>query len=394
MNYTRTKIACYIGYFVQAIIVGFMPLLFITFNKDYGISFEKLGGLSIIIFLVQLLVDVVSIKLLKYVGYRGGAMIAHICAVIGFIMLAILPELMDNKYLSIVLSGIVFSVGGGLIEVIISPIIEYLPTKNKSAQMSLLHSFFCWGSVLTVAGTTALFAAFGRENWRWVSLLWAAISLANFFLFLRAHIIEPEAEKSAEKNKDMLRSPLFYALMLLMLAAGASEISVSQWASAFAEAGLGLPKVLGDLLGPCVFALLMGVGRLLYGLFGSKIRVESIMLVCGIFCLCCYMLMVLNIHPLLSLVACALTGLSVSVMWPGALSLSASRFPLGGTLLFGCAAAFGDSGCSVGPWMMGFMSEHHSMQLGFLLCSIFPIIIIVVAAFLKYGCKTKQNVLK
>lgn len=395
MNYTRTKISCYLGYFIQAIIVGFLPLLFVTFNTHYGISYEKLGALAVITFAVQLLVDVLSVRLLKYIGYRFGAVLAHLTATVGFIMLSVLPNVMYNKYLAVVLSCIVYSVGGGLIEVIISPIIEYLPTRNKASQMSLLHSFFCWGSALTVLVTTLMFFLLGRENWRYVSYLWAAISFINLLLFIKAPIVEPETEKQEKTYSKMLSSPVFYAVMLLMFASGASEISVSQWASAFTETSLGLSKAAGDILGVCAFAVLMGIGRLFYGVRGDKIAIEKAMLIGGIVCFGCYILLFLNINPSISLIACAFTGLSVSIMWPGALSIGAKNFKNGGTLLFGLAAAFGDTGCSVGPFFMGVAAERSTFSNGFLLCSIFPLMIIGCSLyFLKYGCKTDKNVLK
>lgn len=397
VNYTRTKISCYIGYFVQAIVVSFLPLIFVTLNTNYGISYGKLGSLAIVTFVIQLGVDILSVKLLKYIGYRWGVIIAHFCSAAGFIMLAFLPRIIPDTFTAIALSCVVYSVGGGLIEVIISPIIEYLPTKseNKAAQMSLLHSFFCWGQVLTVVVTTLLFLWLGRENWQNIALIWSGISIVNMFLFIKVPIINPDSGEQERAQKQILRTPMFYIVMLLMLAAGAAEISVSQWASAFAEEGLHLTKTVGDLLGPCLFAIFMGCGRLFYGIYGSRIKIERVMLACGIISFICYILMFLNINPVISLAACALCGLSVSVMWPGGLSIGAARFSGGGTLLFGLAAAFGDSGCSVGPWLMGVTTERFSMQTGFLFCSIFPLIIIACALyFLKYGCKKGKNVLQ
>lgn len=387
-DYKATKIACYLGYFVQAIIVGFVPLTYVSLNTDYGISYDRLGALSVVIFLVQLLVDVVSVRLLKYIGYRGGAVAAHILASIGFIMLGVLPQLMADKYLAVLLSSVVFSVGGGLVEVIISPIIEFLPEKaeNKAAQMSLLHSFFCWGSVITIALTAVLMLLFGRENWRYISLLWAAVSAVNIILFSRVPIVAPSPKKQEKSEKGVI-SPLFLLVMLLMLAAGATEITVSSWASTLAEKGLGLSKAAGDLLGPGIFAVLMGVGRLLYGLYGHKIKIERVMLCCGALSFGAYMLLFLNISAALSLVACAVVGLSVSIMWPGALSIGAKRFSAAGMLFFGLAAAFGDTGCSVGPYIIGVMTERGSMPIGFLVCSVFPLIIIAVS--LIFTCSKK-----
>lgn len=388
MNYTRTKIACYISAFIQAVNISFLPLLFVSLNTKYVISYEKLGLLSVFSFALQLGVDLLSVKFLKHIGYRAAALLGNILSAVGFIMLAVLPSVMGNTYGAVVAATVVYSIGSGLIEVIMSPIIEFLPTRNKAAQMSLLHSFFCFGSVLTVVLTSLFFAFFGRDNWQFIALIWAAVGVINTLIFSRAPIISPESSNMALSEKKILRSPSFYAVMLLMLCAGASEIAVSQWASAFAEAGIGLNKTLGDLLGPCAFAIFMGAGRLLYAVLGSRLKIEKVMLFSGILCFICYMVLFLSGSPVLSLAACAFSGLSVSVMWPGTLSIGAKRFSGGGILLFGLAAAFGDIGCAVGPYIMGVMTERSSMQNGFLVCSIFPLLIIACALyFLKYGCK-------
>ena len=395
MNYTHTKIACYLSCFIQAINISFLPLLYVTFNEAYGISYEKLGLLSVFSFVLQLGVDLISVKLLCRIGYRAAAISGNLLSAIGFVMLAVLPRVLTSSFLAVIAATAVYSLGSGLIEVIMSPIIEYLPTKNKAAQMSLLHSFFCWGQVLTITVSTLLLLALGRRNWYYIALLWALVGLINAVLFTRVPIIDPEKTNATHSAKGVLRSPVFYGVMLLMLAAGASELSVSSWASAFAERGLSLSKTVGDLLGPCCFAVLMGVGRLLYGLYGEKIKIEKALFLSGAVCFAGYLILFLNISPVLSLVATALIGLSVSLMWPGALSLGAARFQNSATLLFGFAAAFGDTGCSVGPYIMGVMTERSSMQSGFLICSVFPLLIIVIAAcFLKYSCKKTENVLK
>lgn len=378
MSYKLTKLSCYIGYFVQAIIINFLPLLFVSLNSEYGISLTRLGALSVITFAVQLLVDVLSVKFLKYIGFRGGAVLAHFMSALGLVMLGFLPTLLNNTFLAVALSVTVYSVGGGLIEVIISPIIEYLPSKNKAAQMSFLHSFYCWGQLLTVLLTTALFLLFSRENWRYIAFLWAAVPFINMFLFLRAPIIEPATELAEQSDKKTLKAPFFYIMLLLMLSAGASEIAVSQWASTFAELGLGLPKATGDLLGPCLFALLMGIGRLFYGVYGAKIRIEKAMLLCAVGCLISYIILSVGTPASLRLAAMALCGLSVSIMWPGTISITASHFKNSGTAIFALLAAAGDIGCSLGPWIFGMVADRYSMSGGFMVSAIYPLIIVLV----------------
>lgn len=395
MKYTITKTACYISGFIQAVNISFLPLLFVNFNENYGISYESLGALVVFSFVLQLGVDLISVPLLRLIGYRVAALFGNILSAIGFIMLAILQKCMDSTYLAVILSTVVYSLGSGLIEVIMSPIIEYLPTRNKAAQMSLLHSFFCIGQVLTVVITTLFFVVFGRENWQYIALIWAALGIVNALLFTKSPIIDPEKTKHSFSKKEILLSPVFYAVMFLMFAAGASEIAISQWASAFAEAGLGLSKTLGDLLGPCAFAVFMATGRLLYAVIGRKVKIEIAVLVFGTMLFGCYILLFLSESPVLSLIACALSGLFVSIMWPGSLSIGAKHFTGGGTLLFGLAAAFGDIGCAIGPYIMGFMTERSTMQSGFLVCSIFPLIIVICALyFLKYSCNIQKNMLK
>ena len=395
-KYLRTRIACYIGYFVQAIINNFLPLLFVTFNTDYNLSYDKIGTLIVINFCVQIAVDLCSIKIIPWLTYRGATLAAHVLAAVGLIALSVLPKIMANTYLAIVISIILYATGSGLIEVIISPLIEYLPGKKSAARMSFLHSFYCWGQVLTVLLTTVLFAVLGRENWSTVAALWAIIPTVNFFIFLKAPIVVPESEQKGGVRDKVFVEPFFYMLFILMLSAGASEISVSQWASTFAEQGLGLQKAVGDLAGPCAFAVLMGAGRLLYGVFGKKININILMLLCAALCLVCYLGIALIPSALGCVIFCAVCGLSVSIMWPGAFSMASARFENGGAPMFGILAAAGDLGCSLGPWLVGFISSGATLKDGFLVASVFPTVIIVVTLcfILKYSCINRQNVLK
>lgn len=395
-KYLRTRIACYIGYFVQAIINNFLPLLFVTFNTDYNLSYDKIGTLIVINFCVQIAVDLCSIKIIPWLTYRGATLAAHVLAAVGLIALSVLPKIMANTYLAIVISIILYATGSGLIEVIISPLIEYLPGKKSAARMSFLHSFYCWGQVLTVLLTTILFAVLGRENWSTVAALWAIIPTVNFFIFLKAPIVVPESEQKGGVRDKVFVEPFFYMLFILMLSAGASEISVSQWASTFAEQGLGLQKAVGDLAGPCAFAVLMGAGRLLYGIFGKKININILMLLCAALCLVCYLGIALIPSALGCVIFCAVCGLSVSIMWPSAFSMASARFENGGAPMFGILAAAGDLGCSLGPWLVGLISSGATLKDGFLVASVFPTVIIVVTLcfILKYSCINRQNVLK
>lgn len=381
-NYNYTRVCCYIGYFVQAIINNFLPLLFVTFNSHFGISFEKLGILIVINFCTQIAVDVISVKIIDKVGYKNTAILAHVFASTGLALLAFLPNIMSNAYTAIIISILFYAFGSGLIEVIISPIIEYLPSNAKAASMSFLHSFYCWGQLATVIITTIMFVLLGIDRWSVISLIWAVVPFVNLFLFIRAPIVVPESVSPEKRNRHLLKNGNFYLLLLVMLCAGSSELAVSQWVSAFAEVSLGLDKSVGDLLGPCAFALFMGVGRLIYGLAGERLNIKKTMLVCAVLCFSCYMVIALSGSAVLSLVFCAICGFSVSVMWPGTLSIASASFASGGALMFGFLAAFGDLGCSVGPWVAGKMADSYGLQSGFLLAGIFPLIMIFVIIYL------------
>lgn len=381
-NYNYTRVCCYIGYFVQAIINNFLPLLFVTFNTGYGISLERLGTLIVINFCTQIAVDIISVKIIDSIGYKNAVLLAHILAATGLILLAILPRVMANTYLAIIISVLFYAFGSGLIEVIISPIIEYLPSDGKAASMSLLHSFYCWGQLVTVLLTTVLFLAIGIKNWSYISLIWATVPFINLFLFIKAPIVVPESEREHKRNKDIFKEADFYIMLLVMLCAGASELAVSQWASAFAETALHLDKAAGDLLGPCAFALFMGTGRVIYGVIGEKINIKRAMLFCAVLCFVSYIVIALSPSAMVSLIFCAICGFSVSVMWPGTLSMSAARFVTGGALMFGLLAAFGDLGCSAGPWVTGIIADKFGLNKGFLLSAIFPLFMIFVIIYL------------
>lgn len=357
--YRATRIACYLGYVTQAISINLLPLLYVTFQREYGLSLERISLLISICFVVQILVDFLVTQLGDRLRYRVGTVTAHVAATAGLVCLSVLPPLLPDPYIGILTATVLMAVGGGLIEVLISPIIDGLPSDEKAGSMSLLHSFYSWGTVAVVVGSTVFFAAAGAAAWRWLPLLWAAVPLVTAFLFRWVPMPEqPTAqEKAVSGLRTLFGAPVIWLLMLLMLCAGAAEQAVSQWASLFAEAGLGVSKTMGDLLGPLLFAVLMGSARVVFGRHGRTESLRRTMAVCALGCIAGYLLTVLSPLSLLSLAGVGLCGLSVGVMWPGLLSLSSSIYPRGGTAMFALLALCGDVGCSLGPGLVGTVSD-------------------------------------
>ena len=379
IDYRHTLRACYLGYITQATIGTFAPLLFLTFQSSYGIPLEKITFLVTLNFSIQLLVDLLSARFVDRIGIRASAVAAHLLAALGLVSLGILPELID-PYLGLLASTCCYSVGCGLIEVLISPIAEACPTQRKEAEMSLLHSFYCWGCVLVILVSTLFFSLVGIENWHTLACLWALLPLVNLFYFTLVPIAPLVEEGKAMSIPALLRSRLFWLLALLMVCAGASEQSMSQWASAFAESGLGVSKTAGDLAGPCLFAVLMGLSRVVHAKIGHRIALTKAMAWCGALCLASYLLAVFSPWPVLALAGCGLCGLSVGIMWPGTFSLAARGLPAGGTALFALLALAGDLGCAAGPTLVGLLSGLRDGQLrfGLLAAMVFPLLLLIL----------------
>lgn len=357
-TYRHTKFACYLGYITQAIVNNLAPLLFIIFQNQYGISFEMIGRLILLNFGTQIVVDLLAVKYVDRIGYRTAAVAAHVFCAVGLVGLGIFPQLLPEPYLGLSVSVMLCAVGGGLIEVIISPIVEALPGDEKAAAMSLLHSFYCWGQMGVVLVSTLILWMLGTGVWMYLPILWALVPLYNLVQFTKVPLMPlvPEGEQKMPLA-ELFASKVFWIYMVLMVCAGASEITMSQWSSLFAEKGLRVSKVVGDLLGPCLFAVLMGIGRMLYGIFGSKINIRSALVASGALCIGCYLVTVFVQNPIVSLMGCAVCGLSVSLMWPGTISMTSARYPAGGTAMFGVLAVCGDLGASVGPWLAGVVSD-------------------------------------
>ncbi len=379
LNYRHTVFACYIGYITQAIVNNLAPLLFLTFQKTFAVSLTQITFLVTVNFLTQLLVDLLSAKYVDRIGYRPCMVAAHVLSVLGLVGLAFLPELLPTPYAGLLTAVILYAVGGGLLEVLVSPIVEACPSDNKRASMSLLHSFYCWGSVAVIALSTALFAWLGMESWKTVACLWALVPACNAVAFLRVPIAPIVAEGEGMTILELARTRLFWLLALLMVCAGASEQAMSQWASAFAESALHVTKAMGDLAGPCFFAVLMGLARMLYARLSDRVPLERYITACACLCVAGYAMAVLLPLPLLSLLGCGICGFAVGVMWPGTFSIATGRCPRGGTALFALLALAGDTGCSLGPTLVGLLSGAFgdNLKAGLAFGAIFPVVMIL-----------------
>lgn len=385
-QYHKTIYACFLGYIVQAIVNNFVPLLFLTFEETYQIPLSRITLLVTINFAVQLLVDLLAIGFVDRIGYRVSILIAHIFSVGGVLLLTVLPDRCSEPFVGLLIAVIIYATGGGLLEVLVSPIIESCPTDNKEAAMSLLHSFYCWGHVGVVFLSTVFFAVFGIDNWKIMAIIWACIPLANTILFAKVPIapLIGEGEKGLT-IKELCSKKLFWLFLLMMICAGASEQAVSQWASTFAEKGLGVSKTIGDLAGPMFFAICMGLSRAYYGKFGEKINLQLFMIGSSMLCVVSYLGIVFFTIPALGLISCGIAGLSVGIMWPGTFSMASASIKRGGTAMFALMALAGDLGCAGGPTVVGMVSSHFSdnLQMGTLAAIVFPVILCVGLAYTK-----------
>ncbi|MCR5279539.1 MAG: MFS transporter [Lachnospiraceae bacterium] len=379
-DYRKTKTACYLGFVTQAIAANFAPLLFLKFHNDYGISLGNIALISTVFFFTQLLVDLFCAKFVDRIGYRVSIVISEICSAAGLVGLAFLPDILPSAFAGILLSVTVYAVGSGLIEVLVSPIIEACPFENKEATMSLLHSFYCWGAVGAIVVSTLFFRLFGMDSWKWLAVLWSLVPAYNIYNFVTCPIVPIVEEGQGMGIRQLGRRPLFWVSVCLMVCAGASELSMAQWASAYAEAALGLSKALGDLLGPCMFAITMGISRVIYGKYGEKLNLTGFMLGSGALCVVCYLMASLSASPVMGLVGCILCGFSVGIMWPGTISISSRKFPTGGTAMFALLAMAGDLGGSIGPAIVGRVTQYagDDIRAGMGVGLIFPVVLIIM----------------
>ena len=391
-NYRKTLMACYLGFITQAVCANFAPLLFLTFHKDYQISLGHIALIPTAFFLTQLIVDALCARYVDKIGYRRAIVGSQVTSALGLAGLAVLPEMLGDPFIGVILCVILYAIGSGLMEVLGSPIVEACPFDNKDAVMSLLHSFYCWGSVAVVLLSTVFFAVFGVACWKILACLWAVVPLWNIINFLRCPIEHLVEDGQGMTIRQLCKAPLFWLAVLLMVCSGASELSMAQWASAYAEAALGLSKTLGDLMGPCLFAITMGISRVLYGKYGEKVDLTSFMLGSGALCLVCYLLASMTANPIWGLVGCITCGFSVGIMWPGTLSITSARMPLGGTALFALLAMAGDLGGAFGPSMVGYVTQlaGDDLRAGLQVGCIFPIGLMIGLIIMRRMTKKNQ----
>ena len=385
-SYKSTRMACYRGYIVQGIVNNISPLFFVIFQREFGISYAMISSLILFNFVTQILVDLLCVRFVDRMGYRAAAVMAHVCSALGLTLLGLLPRALPFPFVGLAVATVVSAVGGGMIEVIISPIIDSLPSDAKDAKMSLLHSFYCWGQVAVVVLTTLAVRVLGEGLWWALPLFWAVLPAYNCVAFATVPLRPTVPDEERAPLRDLLRSPQFVLAMVLMLCAGASELAMSQWSSLFAEKALGVPKVMGDLLGPCLFAVFMGIGRTVYGVWGQQMDLNRALLLTSLLCVGCYAGTALFTVPLLSLLCCSVCGFSISLLWPGVLSNTAAAYPKGGTAMFGILAVCGDLGCSAGPALTGAVSdlvlqaggaEQWGLKAGMLAAAGFPVVLIL-----------------
>jgi fucose permease len=378
-NYRKTLIACYLGFITQAISANFTPLLFLTFKNSYGIPLEMIALIPMVFYLTQLLVDLVATKFADIIGYRICVVISQAVSALGLILMAFLPEVSKNPFNGIIISVILYAIGSGLVEVLLSPIVEACPFENKAGVMSLLHSFYCWGAVGVILGSTIFFAVFGIANWKILTLIWALVPLFNIINFLSCPIERLVEDGEGMRIGQLLKYPLFWLMIILMICAGASEATMTQWASAFTESALGVSKTVGDLAGPCLFAIFMGVARVFYGKKSEKLDLTKVMLGCGVMCVICYLLASLSQNAIVGLIGCALCGLAAGIMWPGTICISSQKCPKGGTAMFAFLALAGDLGATVSPTMVGSIADAvgGNLKTGLLFATAFPAVMII-----------------
>ena len=384
-NYKKTLLACYLGFVTQAISANFAPLLFLTFKGTYGITLDKIAMIPMVFYLTQLLVDLAATKFADRIGYRACVVASQVLSAAGLALMAILPEVMPVPFAGVLISVVLYAIGSGLIEVLVSPIVEACPFENKDGMMSLLHSFYCWGAMGVILDSTLFFAVFGVENWKILTFIWALVPLYNTFNFINCPIERLVEDGKSMSISNLLKTPVFWLMIILMICSGASEATMAQWASAFTESAIGVSKTVGDLAGPCLFAMFMGISRMLYGKFSERFNLSTVMLICGTMCAGCYLLASLSPLPILGLAGCALCGLAVGIMWPGSISISSKKCPRGGTAMFAFLALAGDLGGMVSPGMVGSISEMAggNLKTGLLVATVFPTVLVCGLLVLK-----------
>lgn len=381
MTYKTTQKCCYLGYVIQAISINFLPLLFVMLQNTYNLSYALIGTLVAVNFLTQLCVDIFSVFFLDKIGYRKSAVISQFCCMAGFVLITILPEIM-SPYLGLCIGVMLYSIGAGLIEVVINPIVAGLP-EECDGNFVLTHSFYSWGQLSVVLLTTLALRILGETSWKLIAWLWAILPFVNGIIFLKTPVSQPLPEKKRAKVSSLFKNKSFIAVLILMICAGGSELAMAQWASTFAQKALGIDKILGDLLGPCLFAFFMGIGRVMYGIMESKMDFKKISILSCVLCAVCYLSAAISKNPIISLAGCSLCGFAISTLWPGTVELATRKIPDGGGAMYSTVAIFGDIGCSVAPFLTGLVASmtvlgENALRAGMLINIIYPIAFILI----------------
>ena len=391
LNANHTVGACFVGIITQALVINFSPLLFLTFENNYGISLSKISTLIAISFITQLLMDFTASKLPNLFNNRKTVVLGQVCSATGLFCLALLPEILP-PFPALIIATVIGAFGSGIIEVMGNPIVESCPVKNKNKLLTFMHSGYCWGLVLTISLSTLFFHLVGIEHWQILACIWALVPTFNAvaFCFVPLYKIE-SAPKVKDGKRSVFHSFLFVAFFMLMVCAGAAEQAMSQWASSFAEMGLGVSKSLGDILGPCAFAVLMGLARMIYAKYSETMNLSRFMFFCCLLCIASYLLAALAPAPIVALIGCALCGFSVGIMWPGTLCMATERIN-GGVKMFALLALAGDMGCAIGPTAAGWIADAagNNLKVGFIFSIIFPILMIIFIPLIKLKTKDKK----
>ena len=385
-KYSLTLTACYVGYVIQAMVNNLSPLLFVQFKRQFALDSAMLSFIIFINFGLQIIVDSLSAKITEKIGYRAGAILAQVFSCTGLVCLGVLPNVI-NPFAGIITATVLMAIGGGFVEVILSPVIEALPLGNKSGAMCFLHSFYCWGHIFTVLAATIYFNLFTIDAWRYLPVALAVIPLLNCITFAVCPLETLEGDETPSSYKSIFTMRGFWLFPVLILASGAAEQAIAQWASDFAEIGLGVDKTLGDVFGTCLFALGMALSRTVYGVLGKKIDLKKAFVLCGGLLIGSYLLAALSPSAGLSLAGIAFGGVFVGLLWPGLYAVAGQAYPKGGTKMFGVLALFGDIGCTVGPTLTGLVSN--DIKTGLLFATCFPIIVFICSVILLK--RTKKN---
>lgn len=358
-HYRLTTISCFVGIFAQAVIINLAALLFMPLMRLHGLTYVQLGTLVAVNFSVQVGSDLVFSGLIDRIGFRRLVLPACLVGSLGLFLFALAPVLLPGRvFAGLLAATAVYSAAGGLLEVLLSPIVNAIPNEEKGAAMSLLHSFYAWGQMATIILTTLFLFLVGERHWQWMVGFWALLPLANFLLFLKAPFPPSVPEEHRLNMGDLILKPFCLLAFAAIFFGASAEVLMNQWTSAFMERALLLPKLTGDLFGMCGFALMLGLGRAWHGKYGARFDISKALVAMSALAVLCYLVVALAPGSWPGLLACMVCGFATSLLWPGTLIVASERYPLAGAWMFALLAAAGDVGAGLGPWFTGWVVDH------------------------------------